>query len=360
MTKSVHLQVKTTLPDFSVDIDVSSMHGRLALFGPSGAGKSTILKALAGIAPSAVTHLKLGDHVVVDTGAGIAPRTHERRIGFVFQDDRLFPHLTVADNIAYGATQVGGSFETAIQIADVEALLPRGIGGLSGGERRRVALARALAMDPALLLLDEPYNGLDRKGATALRNRLANQLQACGIPFVLVTHTLDDVLAHDCDVVLIERGKVSGQGPAEQAFASAEGLRVLASGDAAERAGPVSIFRINRTSRDQVNGLLTCHLANEAVLLLPNAENALPSAFIKVAASDVSIATSQPTQSSILNVLPATIRGLKPEGEMTVADLDLGGALVLKARITSYSAGHLGLTTGQRIFAQIKSAALAS
>ncbi len=352
------VQITQALPVFEIDVELNAPQGRLALFGPSGAGKTSILKAIAGLTRPMGGRVKLGFAELGDLSQGHWPPAYLRNTGFVFQDDRLFPHLSVAANISYGAMPESADVQDAIEMTGVETLLHRHVGDLSGGERRRVAIARALAMKPALLLLDEPYNGLDRRAAERLRSDLATFLNGSKIPFILVTHTLDDVLAHDCHVALIEQGHVAAQGSADTIFNSDVGERFLSTGDAALQSGPVTVFKIERAQAEADSGLLGCYLRTEIKLMLPHGGMAAPGSYLKIRASDVSIAVTPPSQSSILNVLPAKIIALTAKDEMTYVRLDLGGALVLTARITSYSAAKLALAPGQDVFAQIKSAAL--
>ncbi len=360
MTSALTISVKMPLPEFTIDVNLKAPSGRLALFGASGAGKTSILKSIAGLIKPASGSVQIGAHTIADTRAGHWPAPSERHLGFVFQENRLFPHLTVLQNIAYGADSDSPAFEAAIAIAGAENLLPRTIHSLSGGEQRRVAMARALAMDPRLLLLDEPYNGLDRRSAMLVRQNLAAHLAGNDIPFILVTHNLDDVLAHDCHVGLIDRGTVSLQGSADDVFNNAAGAQALSADDAATRSGPLSIFRVMETVEDHKSQLLRCRLSNGAPLLLPHLGEVPASTFAKIAASDVSIVKAPPVESSILNVLPGTILAIHPSGDIAVLDLDIGGALVLRAQITSYSVSNLGLEPGQTVYAQIKSAALIS
>ncbi|WP_353808927.1 sulfate/molybdate ABC transporter ATP-binding protein [Agromyces sp. SYSU T00194] len=205
----------------SVDLDVAP--GRtLALFGPNGAGKSTVLAAIAGLVPLASGRLRLGDRVLADAGIGRALAPEDRRIGVVFQDYLLFPHLTVRDNVAFAARMAGASRRASREAA--EAWLARvGASGLaarhplalSGGQQQRVAVARALAAEPDALLLDEPLSALDVEVRADLRRELAAHVRGFGGPTLLVTHSLADAELAD-EAVVLEAGRVTQRGTLDE------------------------------------------------------------------------------------------------------------------------------------------------
>ena len=187
-----------------------------ALLGPSGAGKSTVLLAIAGLVPGATGHVRLGDTALLDTAAGIDLPARERRIGFVFQDYALFPHMTVTQNLLFGMHRLGSAVPAAagarvdalLRQFDLQALARAYPRHLSGGQKQRVALARALAPEPRLLLLDEPLSALDTPLRTRLRAELAEMLERAQVPTLLVTHDTHDVAALAQAVVQLDDGLV--------------------------------------------------------------------------------------------------------------------------------------------------------
>jgi molybdate transport system ATP-binding protein len=224
---TLEVTVRKVLGAFTLDVAFSALTGITALFGPSGAGKTVTLRAIAGLMRPDRGRIALGSRALFDSGAAIDVPTRERRIGFVFQHYALFPHLTAAQNIAYGladantrAARVRELLELT-ELGDLARSYPR---ELSGGQQQRVALARALAPRPALVLLDEPFAAVD----TFLRERLREQVRAIqaqsGVPMILVTHDLADVREIADAVVMYERGTITRAGPTDDVLASA-GLR---------------------------------------------------------------------------------------------------------------------------------------
>ena len=190
------------LAEFTLDVSATLSNGATALYGPSGAGKTTLLELIAGIRKPRSGVIEMNGRVMND----VAPR--HRRIGYVPQDDALFPHRSVRQNIFYGGDANGGEIIEALEIGP---LLDRGVQRLSGGERKRVALARALVTRPDLLLLDEPLAGVD----LALRDRVLEYLvrvrDEFPVPTVYVTHHMQEVEAICDEMVVLDRGRVTGQ-----------------------------------------------------------------------------------------------------------------------------------------------------
>lgn len=218
--------------ELEVDIDVSLGHGaqrfalsaqfaslreRLVLFGPSGVGKSVTLQAIAGLLRPVRGRIALGGRVLFDSAAGIDLPARERRIGYLFQDHALFPHMSVARNIAFGLmptlpwridAATRARVERVMQALDIAALGPRRAHELSGGQHQRVALARALVREPDVLLLDEPFSSLDARLRTRVRTELEAVRERFGVPMVLISHDLEDVARLADTLVLFEPGRV--------------------------------------------------------------------------------------------------------------------------------------------------------
>jgi molybdate transport system ATP-binding protein len=202
------------LPLRAFDLDLTlDIAGTLAIVGPSGAGKSTILRAIAGLATPAEGRIALGTDVWFDAARGISRPPEDRRVGLVFQEYALFPHLTVRQNVAFGGHDRVDELLTRFRIAPLANARPD---GLSGGERQRVALARALARDPAVLLLDEPLAALDPHTRDAVRVELRTTLRELGLPTLLVTHDFIDAAALADRVGVLVDGRIVQLGTADE------------------------------------------------------------------------------------------------------------------------------------------------
>lgn len=196
------------LAEFTLDVSVTLSRGATALYGSSGAGKTTLLELIAGIRRPRSGRIEMDGRVMCDDGVWIPPR--HRRIGYVPQDDALFPHLSVRQNVFYGAADTENA-DDVIDVLEIGTLFDRRVQNLSGGERKRVALARALLTRPALLLLDEPLAGVD----LALRDRVLEYLvrvrDELPVPTIYVTHHMQEVEAICDEIVVLERGRVAEQ-----------------------------------------------------------------------------------------------------------------------------------------------------
>jgi molybdate transport system ATP-binding protein len=202
---------------FSVEAELSLEAGVLVLFGPSGAGKTLTLQALAGLVPGVRGRLRVGGEVLLDSARGIAVPAHARRIGYVPQQQALFPFLDVAGNVAFGLPRAvrrspGAGVGALLDELGLGALASARPGSLSGGERQRVALGRALAVEPRLLLLDEPFASIDEEGRAALQRLLRAVIDRRGVPAVLVTHDPGEAIALGDRLVRVARGKTTASG----------------------------------------------------------------------------------------------------------------------------------------------------
>lgn len=215
----ISVAVRRRLGDFTLDLAFEGpSDGVTALFGPSGAGKSATLAAIAG-APIDTGRIVLGERVLTDTAGRIAIAPRHRRIGWVFQDARLFPHLRVAANLRYGMTRAARphriGWDEVIAVLDIGDLLTRGVADLSGGERQRVALGRALLSQPELLLLDEPLAALDGARKAEILGYIQRLKADFRLPMIYVTHSTDEVRALADHVVRIDRGRAVATGGPE-------------------------------------------------------------------------------------------------------------------------------------------------
>ncbi|MCB4821957.1 molybdenum ABC transporter ATP-binding protein [Roseicella aerolata] len=327
--------------------------GVTALFGPSGCGKSTILAAVAGLLRPAEGRVALDGTALLDTARGIALPPERRRCGVVFQDARLFPHLSVETNLRYGLRRApagagGPGFGEVVALLGIGPLLARRPGTLSGGERQRVALGRALLSRPRLLLMDEPLAALDHARRAEVLPFLARLRTAAQVPILYVTHAIEEMDALADHLVLLDHGRVLAEGPAE-ALSTRTDLPLAARRDA----GALLPCRIE--AHDAERGLTRVGFAGGVLLVPLREEPPGTPARVRLRARDVAVATEAPRGLSTQNVLPAVLAGIEPapHPQEVFLRLALGPSLLL-SRVTRDSAGRLGLRPGMPLWAVIK------
>ncbi|QIL81239.1 molybdenum ABC transporter ATP-binding protein [Diaphorobacter sp. HDW4A] len=343
--------------NFELQIDLQLPgHGVSALFGPSGCGKTTCLRAMAGL-ERAQGRMLVNDQVWQDDERRIWLPTHQRRLGYVFQEASLFPHLTVRGNIEYGLrrtpiSQQRVALEQAVELLGIAPLMERRPDTLSGGERQRVAIARALAASPQVLLMDEPLATLDAQRKSEVLPYLDRLHQSLDIPVVYVSHSPDEVARLASHLVLMEAGRVLASGPTDEIMSRLD--LPLAHGDTASALVQASV--IGYDSADQ---LLTLQ-SPAGLLYMPTARTHVTGdpLSIRIMAREVSLSRTPLHDSSLLNSLPARITAITDEsaGQVLVS-MDASG-VVLLARITRRSCAQLGLSVGDQVHAHIKAVLL--
>jgi molybdate transport system ATP-binding protein len=214
------VDIEKRLGEFSLAVKFEAAGGATALFGPSGSGKTSLVNMIAGLVQPDRGRIALDDNVLFDSAARIGMPAHRRRIGYVFQEGRLFPHMTVARNLDYGRRMSGVADDPAereriVSLLDIGALLSRRPGHLSGGERQRVAFGRALLMEPRLLLLDEPLASLDRARKLEILPYLARLRDEAKVPMIYVSHQAGEISRLCSQVVRLEDGRVAASGGLE-------------------------------------------------------------------------------------------------------------------------------------------------
>ncbi len=341
---------------FQLDVDLQiPLHGVTAVFGPSGCGKTTLLRCLAGLERSENGRLSFGEEVWQDESQRIFLPISQRSIGYVFQEPRLFPHLSVRSNLEYGFNRAPKekrklSFEKIVNILDLEILLNRRPQGLSGGEQQRVAIGRALLTSPELLLMDEPLSSLDAKRKKEILpfiQRLDAELRT---PIIYVSHSLQEVLQLATTLVMLKDGHVMGAGPLNEVFAQLDSRSFL------DESHIGAVIDTNVEAHDTEFGLTKLAFSGSH-LFVPYQEESIGKRLrVQILSRDVSIVTSAPTfQSSVLNILDATIVDIGPMNpEYPFVDIKLDIGVPLLATITRKSLVGLHLEPGQHVYAQIK------
>ncbi|WP_137388257.1 molybdenum ABC transporter ATP-binding protein [Rhodoligotrophos defluvii] len=327
--------------------------GVTALFGPSGSGKTTTVNAIAGLITPRHGRIVLNGETVFDAARQISVPARARRVGYVFQDARLFPHLSVRSNLLFGWKRAGRplgqvEIEEVIALLGLAPLLDRRPGKLSGGERQRVAIGRALLAAPRLLLLDEPLTALDAARREEILRYLERLRDHLALPMVYVTHSLDEVTRLADSIAVFDHGRVTAFGDID-AVLSRDDMQALAGkadAGAVIRATVLEhlpAFGVSRLSFS--GGIITAPLVSRPVGTELR---------VRIRARDILVSRAAIAgEISANNVLPATITSLRGDGDEVELSLDCGGTRLF-ARITAYSCSRLGLAEGQAVYAIFK------
>ena len=350
----LHLRLRRS--SFRLDVSARLDSAATGIFGPSGSGKSSLLHALAGLLPVEELRLTVNGEMLVDTASGRMPAAHLRRIGMVFQDHRLFPHLTVADNLRYGLPKDGApgpTWREVIELLDIGELLGRRPDQCSGGQRQRVALGRALLSAPRLLLLDEPLASLDRGLKRQILPYLRRARDAFAMPLLHVSHDLPELL-HVCDdLLLIDGGRIAAHGPLGAIAGDAKLLPLL------HDAGMVNVLRGTITTHEPPDGLTLVTLDGGARVRCPLRGEAVGSRIeLLLRPDEVALATADVTGISLQNRLPGRIRAITAASDRVLVAVDLGQDVLVE--VTARTVQQLGLSPGQPIWILFKAMSLAA
>ena len=354
---ALSVRVSHRIGAFVLDASFEAPPGVTALFGRSGSGKTTLVKAIGGLLRPISGRVALGDDVLLDTARGIFVPRHRRRIGAVFQEGRLFPHLTVRQNLMFGRWFAlrgapGSEVGAVVDMLGLGALLGRRPAGLSGGESQRVAIGRALLSKPRLLLMDEPLSALDDSRKAEILPFIERLRDEAGVPIVYVSHAVSEVARLADTLVVLDGGSVAASGPAAEVLTRLD-IGPLAG---AREAGAVLDARV--LAHDEDYGLTLCE-TRAGPLRLPRIARPVGAVLrLQIPARDVILGLSRPTGTSALNVLAGVVAAISQgEGATAEVRVDCGGAAVL-ARITRLSLVELGLAPGMPVFAVVKGVAL--
>lgn len=330
--------------------------GVVALFGPSGCGKTTTINIIAGLLGVDRGRVMLEDTVLLDTERQVDVPAERRRIGYVFQDARLFPHLNVAGNLEYGERRAAGqryvNRDLVADLLDLKPLMQRRTHQLSGGERQRVAIGRALLSQPRLLLLDEPLASLDRERREELLPYLESLRDRLAIPMVYVSHQFDEVLRLATHVVLMQSGSVLAQGSISEMSLDRH-LRSIIGPDAVG-----AIIDGVALGMDAESGMTRVRVGH-GELKMPAARMS-PGTRVRVQllARDIIVATRMPQHLSVRNNLEGVVTAILSDDENSdLISIDIGGAQII-ARVTKAATRDLSLAPGLPTWALVKSASL--
>jgi molybdate transport system ATP-binding protein len=357
---TLDVSIRHAFPGFSLDAAFTGGAGVTALFGRSGSGKTTLVQAVSGLLLPDAGHVRLNGDVLWDSASGIFIPSHRRRIGYVFQEGRLFPHLTVRQNLLYGHAFNGGGrpveLDRIVDLLGLAPLLARRPAALSGGEKQRVAIGRALLSRPRLLLMDEPLAALDEARKAEILPYLERLTRTSDVPVLYVSHSLAEVTRLASRVVLMEAGRVRHAGTPGDVLADPQSLSAL--GPSGAGALLEGIVRAHTEDGLTEVGLSDGEGAESRLLLPRLAAGPGERVRLRIEAEDILLSRQVPEGLSALNVLPAKVTGLTlaQTGSMLV-QLASGSRLFL-ARITTRSAANLELAPDVPCFMVLKSVAV--
>ncbi|WP_127902598.1 molybdenum ABC transporter ATP-binding protein [Solirhodobacter olei] len=355
MTLSVSLA--HAFPGFRLDAAFEAPAGLTVLFGRSGSGKTTVVNAVAGLLRPDRGRVTVAGRALCDSATGLWLPPHRRRIGYVFQEGRLFPHMTVRQNLAYGARfaprgATGADLGPVVELLGIGHLLTRRPGALSGGEKARVAIGRALLSRPELLLMDEPLAALDQARKEEILPYLERLRDETRVPILYVSHSVAEVARLATTLVLMHEGQVERTGPAAEVLADPASAQAIGLAEA----GAVIEARVVGEEADGLSVLQT----SAGRLYLPRID-APPGAClrIRIHASDVILSRGAPQGLSALNILPGRVEAVHlGEGPGAIVRLRSGQDVIL-ARLTRRSVVALGLAPGTECHAIVKTVAVA-
>ncbi len=353
----LQVALEHTQGGFHLDAAFGMDGGVTAIFGRSGSGKTTLVNAIAGLLRLQCGRITFDDEVLFDAERGIHVPPQARRFGYVFQEGRLFPHLTVKNNLLFSNMFLtnktsASDFDRIVGLLGLESLLARRPGGLSGGEKQRVAIGRALLTRPRLLLLDEPLAALDTQRKSEILRYLELLRDEFDVPMLYVSHAVEEVVRLAGNVVLLSDGRVEATGSTAEIMSNAE-LRPLTG-----RYEGGAVIDATVAAHDLQYGLAELKFAGGSLYVADL--DALPGEAVRVRirARDVALALEQPAGTTFRNMLPCRVAAIADgAGSMAEVTLDAGGAAIV-ARITRQSCDELRLRQGMPVYALIKAIAL--
>ncbi|MBR9925795.1 MAG: molybdenum ABC transporter ATP-binding protein [Gammaproteobacteria bacterium] len=354
---SLSLSVEQRLGNFQLQASLTlPASGVTGIFGISGSGKTSLLRIIAGLDTPDVGKLQLGDQVLLDTQQRQNVPAHQRRIGVVFQEARLFPHYRVRGNLTYGMPKrAAHRFDEIVELLGIGHLLERIPGTLSGGEARRVAIGRALLSDPQLLLMDEPLSGLDGPRKQELLRFIARLTRQVQIPVIYVSHDPEEISAIADHLVLMKAGRVIASDPLHDLLQRFDLTEELGGFDAA------SIIEGQVVEHDDVYQLTHLALDKCHQLIIPGISAPIGSRLrVRIFARDIALALSPTKDTSYRNQLAATIKKMEtlPTSPHSVELLLSLGSIHLRSRLTRKSSDEMKLAVGKQVTALVRSVSI--
>jgi len=348
------INVKKTLGALSLNLNIEiPARGVTAIFGRSGAGKSSLINLVAGLVTPQSGTITLNDNVLFDSEQKINLPPEKRHIGYVFQEHRLFPHYTVEKNLKYGCKRFNSSyFLQIVELLGIQNLLERFPLSLSGGEKQRVAIGRALLSNPDILLMDEPLSALDLPRKQELLNYLDQLSSQLEIPILYVTHSLDEIIRLADQVILIEQGQIMAFNQVKHIWQHAAFQKWL------PEQYPLSLLELSIKSHQIDYQMLELSLGTQSVWVSELPRYQLnDNVQITINSKDVSITLAQPQNTSIRNILQGKICQIQQQSQQVNVEVDVEGQKIW-ASISLWAFNDLQLSIEQAVYLQIKSVSL--
>lgn len=352
----IEIDVRKRLGPFELQAVFRSKASVTALFGHSGAGKTTLIRMIGGLLKPDAGVIKLNGKLLFDSNRRINVPAHKRRLGHVFQQGHLFPHLSVKSNLLYGCRFRGkgthDQFDQVVTLLDLQRLLSRWPQSLSGGEQQRVAIGRALLSQPVCLLMDEPLASLDSGLKREIMPYFERLCHESRVPILYVSHSVDEVTRLAEDMVLLSNGRVAGHGSIADIMSRLDLWPLTGRFEAG------AVLQAVVENHDLNYGLTYLQLGEQSLVIPYTAVTPGQSVRLRIRSRDVSIALGKPPDVSIQNILPGRISELNREsGTFLEVRIDIGGQY-LSARVTRQAGDRLGLAAGTPVYALVKSVAL--
>jgi molybdate transport system ATP-binding protein len=338
---------------FTLEAAFEASAGFTMLLGPSGGGKTTLLNSIAGFVRPDAGRITLGERVLFDSDQRLNMPVAERRLGYVFQNLALFPHLTVAQNVQYGIVKLPASERHTRMMAMLESfriahLVARKPGEISGGERQRAALARSLVTNPELLLLDEPLAALDHASKSKILDDLRAWNTSHEIPILYVTHSPEEAFALGERVVVIENGRILAQGMPQEVLSTPRHETI------AQLVGFENVFDATVRAIAEPQGTMLCQLDGSATQLEVPLGHAAPGERVRIAirAGDIMLASEQPHNLSARNSFQGRVLSIRREGARVVVTIEAGASF--EVHVTPAAVDDLRLAPGNQVWLVIK------
>ena len=350
----IEIDVEKRVGDFSLVAKFeTASSGVTALFGRSGSGKTTLVDMIAGLTYPDSGRISIDNEVMFDSSERINLPPEKRRLGYVFQEDRLFPHLNVASNLRYGCRNSidAAEFNRIVDLLGIKHLLARRPASLSGGEKQRVAIGRAILANPRLLLMDEPLASLDSARKDEILRFIEEFSSSLEIPIIYVSHAMDEIIRVANTMVLVSDGRIAATGSVED-ITSRLDLRPMTG-----RYEAGSVIRTRITDHDQRNGLSLLEFVG-GTFSVPEIDLPIGQILrVRIRARDVSIATVKPQGISINNIFQGIITDIR-EDRSPFMDVLIDSGVPIWSRISRSSLERLELSKGQQVYAMVKAVAI--